>query len=378
MSQLIMSKSMIHQPKTVTDIQESDEADFARFYGHVHHRESFRKSSVESDKNAENDDDDEVYEDQLDLSRRLQSDIIAIPVMRHPSKPLNLKLNFDNDESKLDDENLHDQKNDLNHKNSLSPLSAMLQDLRRINREDSSISPITPLREFPAGRSDSKIIDDFSPITPTPLAAPSSDEIAELIKSGQAAKVRRLFRNGSTIPSREQGTSYLVECLDDVDQLSEPLGTFAVLIELCEADVNFIGEDGEIPLMKLVKSNQHHLGSFFISRGANTLHKNNHGDCPLLVGLDSGYDWVLNEFQLHQEESLLSSGKIELIKEYFSCLVLAGYASTLLSILDDYDFQFTADEATDLMVKCKERFKFMKDPTETFDILVRFGATLPE
>lgn len=200
------------------------------------------------------------------------------------------------------------------------------------------------------------------------------EELVTLLISGSVASARRMIRAGCPVPDPDYATELLHATIDNIKKLEEVLGTFILLVESCHADVNSLDHDGSSPLMKLLKINQRQICGYLISRGADPLQEDSDGICPFFYGLDQGYEWMLSEFVLHQEDELFfSNNKID-IDKYVRTLLETGYAGKVSDLLEEKQITISPEEASVYYEKCKRNITRMKYSAGTLALLRRLGA----
>lgn len=165
----------------------------------------------------------------------------------------------------------------------------------------------------------------------------------------------------------EEATVLLLECIENIEQVNEPLEKMMMLVDKLGADVNAShSETKNTPLHSLF--NHPVLGRFILSRGADILAKDNNGDCPLSLCLEYGYDWIVPAFVANDGESKLK-GNTEKVKEYIILLLVGGYASRVSDLLNEEIVQITSEEALALLESNQNRYQELVEPVETFELL---------
>jgi hypothetical protein len=203
----------------------------------------------------------------------------------------------------------------------------------------------------------------------------SKDRLLKFLCQGEAYKAQSVINYGVQIPTRVELVDTMHHCLDNIDDLLDPMDTFVVLIERCGVDVNAVDENGVSPLMKLVRLDEEKIGSYFIFfQGADALQVHSNGECPLSVNLSAGRTWVLSEFELNQEDALFASDDFSRKQRYVACLMIAGYASLVIKLLEAKKAVIDVYEARYLYDECRKNVKGLKEPIRTFELLHRLGA----
>jgi len=165
-------------------------------------------------------------------------------------------------------------------------------------------------------------------------------------------------------------TDVLLQCVDDPESLKEPLETLIVLVDTLGADVNAAdaSHDGRTVLAAVF--NMPLMGRILLMRGADPLMCDNHGsDSALQLCLEYDCDWMLSAMDAC---NLADSLKTDRLKEYCRQFIMGGYGARVQTYSQKAGF--TPDEATELMVSCKDRFQDMTDPMGTFEALEELGA----
>ena len=165
----------------------------------------------------------------------------------------------------------------------------------------------------------------------------------------------------------EEATVLLLECIENIEQVNEPLEKMMMLVDNLGANVNASrSETKNSPLHSLF--NHPVLGRFILSRGADILAKDNNGDCPLSLCLEYGYDWIVPAFVANDGESKLKENS-EKVKEYAILLMVGGYASRVSDLIDEEIVKITAEEALALLESNQNRYQELVEPVETFELL---------
>lgn len=132
---------------------------------------------------------------------------------------------------------------------------------------------------------------------------------------------------------------------------------------------------GKTALQCGVEENAEAYGRELLRRGANILLFDREENCALSSALQKQCDWLLEEFAMSgEEETLLQRGTVQEKYQYLSAFVLAGLAEKAKALLATQLVSITASEATALMNACRGNFQRMKDPVETFELLMSLGA----
>lgn len=173
--------------------------------------------------------------------------------------------------------------------------------------------------------------------------------------------------------SPEEATKLLLECIDNIEQVNEPLEKMMMLVDKLGADVNACHEDTKsTPLHSLF--NHPVLGRFILSRGADILAKDSNGDSPLSLCLEYGYDWIVPAFVANEGESRLKDNQ-EKTKEYAILLLVGGYASRVNDLLEEGIITITGEEALALLESNQSRYSELVEPVETFELLEKIALS---
>ena len=169
----------------------------------------------------------------------------------------------------------------------------------------------------------------------------------------------------------EEATKLLLECIDNIEQVNEPLEKMMMLVDTLGADVNACNDDTKsTPLHALF--NHPVLGRFILSRGADILAKDSNGDSPLSLCLEYGYDWIVPAFVANEGESRLKVYP-EKAKEYAILLLVGGYASRVSDLLDEGVINISGEEALALLESNQGRYQELVEPVETFELLEKLA-----
>jgi len=171
--------------------------------------------------------------------------------------------------------------------------------------------------------------------------------------------------------SPEEATKLLLECIDNIEQVNEPLEKMMMLVDKLGANVNACNEDTKsTPLHSLF--NHPVLGRFILSRGADILAKDSNGDSPLSLCLEYGYDWIVPAFVANEGESRLKANQ-EKTKEYAILLLVGGYASRVNDLLEEGIISISGEEALALLESNQNRYAELVEPVETFELLEKLS-----
>jgi hypothetical protein len=169
----------------------------------------------------------------------------------------------------------------------------------------------------------------------------------------------------------DEATKLLLECIDNIEQVNEPLEKMMMLVDKLGADVNACNDDTKsTPLHALF--NHPVLGRFILSRGADILAKDSNGDSPLSLCLEYGYDWIVPAFVANEGESRLKVDP-EKAKEYAILLLVGGYASRVNDLLDEGVIFISGEEALALLESNQGRYQELVEPVETFELLEKLA-----
>ena len=192
--------------------------------------------------------------------------------------------------------------------------------------------------------------------------------VAPISYASEASFVKRYAAVVGLCP--KIATDVLLQCVDDPESLKEPLETLIVLVDTLGADVNAVdaSHDGRTVLAAVF--NVPLMGRILLMRGADPLMCDSHGsDSALQLCLEYDCDWMLSAMDACK---FADSLKIDRLKEYCRQFIMGGYGSRVQRYSEKAGF--TPDEATELMVSCKDRFQDMADPMGTFEALEKLGA----
>ena len=199
--------------------------------------------------------------------------------------------------------------------------------------------------------------------------------LSNYIRDGEIERAKPLILkcNRSLLASRINPTELLLFYSRDTSLLSNPWNTFAILIDMLNADVNTTDANGRTPLHHMIL--QPETGSLLLMRGANILHCDDSGMCPLSLSLNHSQDWLLNNFEACGREAyLLEQGSSDELFRYATYLILAGYSTKARNVIELGRVVITPDDATALMSSCMGNFENMKEPVETYELLEALGA----
>lgn len=197
----------------------------------------------------------------------------------------------------------------------------------------------------------------------------------ELMLCGKAEQASLYLKKFNAIPTKEQATKLLMDCVREADTMEDPVNTFIILVEKLKVDVNDLTLTGRSPLSILFANKE--LGSYLMSHGADVLleDRNGTGSCPLSLSMEFRIPWMLREFEESgKEKELFDSENEDRIKSYAACLLLGGYFSKVESILLDGYADFTPREASELMRKCCDNFDNLDNPGDAFELLIALDA----
>eukprot|EP01036_Dinobryon_divergens_P022653 gene22653-30933_t len=203
--------------------------------------------------------------------------------------------------------------------------------------------------------------------------------LSDYIRDGEIERAKPIILkcNRSLLISRIKPTQLLLHYSGDASLLSNPWNTFAILIDMLNADVNTTDANGRTPLHHMIM--QPEIGSLLLVRGANILLCDDSGMCPLSLSLNHSQDWLLNNFEACGREAyLLEQGSSDELFRYTTYLILAGYSTKARNVIELGRVVITADDATALMSSCMGNFENMKEPVETYELLEALGARMDD
>jgi hypothetical protein len=181
------------------------------------------------------------------------------------------------------------------------------------------------------------------------------------------------------------GTTLLLKCVDNPDNLKDPLLTLKFLVEKMGADVNATDSDGRSALGAVF--NMSILGTYLLSKGADMFAKDKDGFSALQLCVEYGEHWIIDSFEsLGGESALITKAKEQLnadgtsrdedLREYVESLIYAGYATKASNIIESGIVYIDPSSATNLFQKVQENFDNMRDAVNTYLLLERLGATM--
>lgn len=184
----------------------------------------------------------------------------------------------------------------------------------------------------------------------------------------------------STVIAPEQASEIMIHSFQDSETLEQPEETLVVLLDKLHAEVNHVDSDtGKTLLHHMVESNNVHLGSVLISRGADILQEDRAAVSPLVLNFQQKEEWVLEAFHSSgQQNALLQSGDTDRILHFATQLIYAGHSQQASSVIQEGGLQISAEKASQLLASCRNNFQNMKDPIETFELLESLGASVEE
>jgi hypothetical protein len=215
------------------------------------------------------------------------------------------------------------------------------------------ILPISAVKEFS--------LNTATTLTFEELARSSTDEVRANIESGVY------------VVNTQEANDLLMQLVEQIDFIQQPLELLMLLIDRLGADVNIVDELGCTPLHRLFAKPL--LGRYLVSRGADILRKDTTGESVLQLCIEYGYaeDWLLAALQTLGKESIILSNP-ETAKEYiYQLVVLGGYGNKVRDLLTEKIVNITSAEALDMLDECRSRgeeaFASMREPVETFELL---------
>jgi hypothetical protein len=222
-----------------------------------------------------------------------------------------------------------------------------------------------PLQSDQALRSAFDEPENSSPAVP--LSPVSVNEFKVMLLSGDLRSVKKVIDEARVRVSKAEATDMLLQCVENVDSISEPLELFMLLVDNLGADPNARDGLGNSPLHSLFSKPI--LGRFLITRGGDILAKDSAGDSVLQLCLEYGYDWIVPAVaSAGREHAILEDP--QRAHEYALCLLsLGGYGIKVKEFIEDGLVTISAEEALDIMDKVQGNYENLKDPVETFELL---------
>lgn len=239
------------------------------------------------------------------------------------------------------------------------PSSSFLTEMEDTNADDHS--PFKKLDTREAG-------EDMS------LAA-KLEIIMEYIRKGDAHNARIMVLkhkvNAEEIPV-EESSRILLRCLKHMNDLEHPLETVRLLVEMLHADVNYRdSRPGTGDTALILCLHKPIIGAYLIEKGADIFLKNRNGDNSISLAIRKQEWWLIEEFyDSQQKKDMLKDADETRMREYLSWLVYGGFAKELHKHLKNGDFTVTAAQATILYGQCSENFANMKEPVDTYELLM--------
>jgi len=253
---------------------------------------------------------------------------------------------------------------------------------------------IHPVSSIISNRSTS-VDDSISVTTPTGSAASSSiyrnkavdkDQFRAYVLQGDAANARLILRNYSTtnrnnlLVDANEATDLMIQLFSTRSQhLNEDI--VKLLVDGLNANVNGMELlSGRRPLHYTIDLNHAEIGSYLIARGADVFAQDNTGSCPLVMSLNNHLTWLLQAYEDSGMQSKLltsnNNNSTQMIADYTTYLVLAGYSKHVSSLLKAGLITITSEEATALLTSCHGNFENMLEPIDMFELLESLGAAI--
>jgi hypothetical protein len=231
------------------------------------------------------------------------------------------------------------------------------------------------------GITTSLILEPMSALREFTLNTSSSLTFGMLL-SVATGGIRASVENNTLTVSKEEANDLLMQVVEEIEDIGNPLELLMLLIDLLGADPNICDEYGSTPLHRLFSKPL--LGRYLISRGADILRRDKNGESVLQLCLEYGYyeEWLGTAIDTLGKEAAILSSRSSAFEYVRLILVFGGYASKIRDITSVGAGQttnalisepITSVEALDLLDECRSRgegaFAQMKEPVETFELL---------
>ena len=212
-------------------------------------------------------------------------------------------------------------------------------------------------------------------------------EFSDLLVHGKATKLRQFAEEylnktdlGDPITAMAKeidfstrcATDVLIQCARDSEVLEEALETLMILCDL-GGDVNAKDTFAQGRSVLASVFNQPLLGRFLLMRGADPLQEDDDGESTLKLCVEYGYDWILEATQSSRMITHFTQTSLRK-RAYIEAVMVGGRGSTIKSLVEKGNLQLSSEEATDLLVSCKQKSHEMENPDSTYEILKQLGA----
>jgi hypothetical protein len=255
-------------------------------------------------------------------------------------------------------------------------LDLNMETLNRSRSFDNTSQPPNQLQQ----QIQQMLLAPSEPPTPAPPSPVSADEFRAMIlsvasgsSSGASSvdvdlrRAKKVIEDGRVSMSKEEATELLLQCVENIETINEPLELFMLLVDSLGADTNARDALGNCPLHTLF--NKPILGRFLITRGADILARDCNGDSVLQLCLEYGYEWIVPAISSTGRENAILEDPVRAKDYALSLLTFGGYGVKVRELIEDAGVVITADEALDIMDKVQGNYDSLKDPVETFELL---------
>lgn len=225
-----------------------------------------------------------------------------------------------------------------------------------------------------------------------PIAAAAQEEEATVDDSTFATAIKTALLEGdvsvavaildtqslsSILPSEDSHQIFLYHAALIQDDASQEVMLYLIDEEVIDIDFIIDSSTNQSLLHHTVIHNQPNLARELLTRGANILLMDNDNECPLSFALRLQRVWLVEEFErTGAESSFLSSTDTQGRFQYIMYYLLAGYGKKAMKLHAQGFVSVTAEEATELLQSCTGHFDQMKEPVETYELLMSLGANM--